>query len=181
MVKKIILFLLIIITSTILASIYGAIHNQVSYSISNEYFTKFKFEQFGIYFMGQNRPRLSSAIVGIFSTWWFGLIIGIINGTFGTFQPNLKLMWKSSFGTTIRILIITICFGIIGIIIGKLIITNLNFNWIIPDNLTDKKSFLIAGTMHDFSYFGGIVGLIYGIFYQRKIKSQYTTAVKKNG
>jgi hypothetical protein len=32
----------------LLSGAYGAIHNQVSYTVSPEYFTKFKFVQFGI-------------------------------------------------------------------------------------------------------------------------------------
>ena len=63
-----------IFISTILAGLYGIIHDQVTYSMSTEYFTKFKFIQFGI---GQAVPyRLGVSLVGLFATWWTGLIIG---------------------------------------------------------------------------------------------------------
>ncbi|WP_100612593.1 hypothetical protein [Confluentibacter lentus] len=173
MTKKIGLLILLIIISIILASIYGIFHNQISYSISTEYFTKFKFEQFGFVEYGLDTPRMTAGLIGIWATWWFGLLIGLINGIVGLFQPTSKIMWKSSFGATIRTLLIAIGFGILGILVGKFIISNLNANWNLPADLTDRESFLTAGTMHNFSYLGGIIGLIYGIIYQLKIKKAY--------
>ncbi|MGS2727880.1 hypothetical protein ACU8DI_14820 [Psychroserpens sp. BH13MA-6] len=170
MAKKIGLLILLIIISIILASIYGIFHNQISYSISTEYFTKFKFEQFGFVEYGLDTPRMTAGLIGIWATWWFGLLIGLIHGIVGLFQPTSKIMWKSSFGATIRTLLIAIGFGILGILVGKFIISNLNTHWNLPADLTDRESFLTAGTMHNFSYFGGIVGLIYGIIYQFKLK-----------
>ena len=169
MAKKIGLLILIVIISTILASIYGIFHNQISYSISNEYFTKFKLEQFG-FVAYPDTIIMTIGVVGFLSTWWFGLLIGLINGIVGLFQPTAKIMWKSAFGAIIRTLLIAIGFGVVGILVGKFIISNLNTNWNLPADLTDRKSFLTAGTMHNFSYLGGIVGLIYGIIYQLKIK-----------
>jgi len=139
MAKKIGLLILIVIISIILASIYGILHNQISYSISSEYFTKFKFDQIGKWLHQVENERIAISFVGIISTWWFGLLLGLI-------------------------------IGIVGILIGKFLISNLNTNWNLPAELIDRKNFLTAGTMHNFSYFGGIVGLIYGIIYQLKIK-----------
>jgi len=170
MAKKIGLLILIGIISIILASLYGILHNQISYSISTEYFTKFKFEQFGFVEYGLDTPRMTAGLIGIWATWWFGLLIGLINGIVGIFQPNVKIMWKSAFGATIRTLGIAIGIGIVGILVGKFIISNLNADWNLPIDLTDRKSFLTAGAMHNFSYLGGIIGLIYGIIYQLKIR-----------
>lgn len=168
MVKKLILFPIIIIISIILASIYGLVHNQISYSISTEYFTKFKFEQFGFVEYGLDTPRITAGLIGIWATIWFGFFIGLVNGFVGLFQPTSGIMWKSITGATIRTLFITIGFGIIGILVGMFLISNLN--WKFPADLNNQKTFLIAGTMHNFSYLGGLIGLIYGIVYQLKIR-----------
>jgi len=106
----------------------------------------------------------------MWSTWWFGLIIGLILGIVAMFQPNSKIMWKSGIVAVLRNLGITIGIGIIGILIGKLIVANSNLTWDFPANLIDKKNFITVGTMHEFSYAGGIIGLIYGILYQLKLK-----------
>ncbi|GAK98210.1 hypothetical protein-signal peptide and transmembrane prediction [Nonlabens tegetincola] len=170
MAKKIGLLLIIIFISIVLASIYGFLHNQISYSISTEYFTKFKFEQFGFVEYGTDTPRLTAGIIGMWSTWWFGLIIGLILGIVAMFQPNSKIMWKSGMTAILRNLGIAIGIGIVGILIGKFIMANSNLTWDFPADLIDKKNFITVGTMHEFSYAGGIIGLFYGILYQLKIK-----------
>ena len=172
MAKKIGILILVIFLSIIIASIYGILHNQISYSISSEYFTKFKFEQLGFWdyaFGNNNRKKI--AFIGILATWWFGLLIGLIHGIVGLFQQTHKIMWKSTLGAIIWNLGIAIGIGIIGILIGKFIVANLNLTWDFPADLIDKKNFIAVGTMHEFSYVGGIIGLIYGILYQLKIKN----------
>lgn len=47
--NKLKVFLLIIILPTIIAGFYGILHDQLTYTISSEYFTKFKFYQFGLW------------------------------------------------------------------------------------------------------------------------------------
>ena len=170
MTKKIGLLVLIGILSIILASLYGILHNQISYSISSEYFTKYKFDQIGKWLHQVENERIAISFVGFVSTWWFGLLIGLILGVIAMFQPNSKNMWKSVIGAILRTLGIAIGIGIIGILVGKFIISNINVNWDLPTELIDRRSFLTAGTMHNFSYLGGIIGLIYGIVYQLKIK-----------
>jgi len=170
MTKKIGILILTIILTPILAGIYGILHDQISYSISPEYFTKFKFAQFEFGFMAQNQPRLTASVVGFFSTWWTGLIIGIILSIIGLTFPNYKTMWKSIKIATIRTLGIALGIGLIGIVVGKLIISEIDGNWIIPDTVTNKKAFLTVGTMHTFSYIGGLIGLIFGVIYQLRLK-----------
>ena len=98
MAKKIGLLILIVIVSTILASIYGILHNQISYSISAEYFTKFKFDQIGEWLYRVQNERIAISFVGFISTWWFGLFIGLIIGITAMFQRNSKIMWRSAIG-----------------------------------------------------------------------------------
>ena len=111
--NKIGLLILTIVLSIILASIYGIIHNQISYSISEEYFTVFKFEQFGLWENGYGDESLKVSLVGGLSTWWFGLIFGIINGLIGLTQSTIKTMRESIIGATFRIFIFAILFGLI--------------------------------------------------------------------
>src|SRR3954468_16183226 len=56
------------------AGIYGAVHDQVSYAISPEYFTKLKFHQFWYADFGFH-PRVFAAEVGFLASWWVGMII----------------------------------------------------------------------------------------------------------
>ena len=44
--KKLLAFLTFIVLAMVTAGLFGALHDQVSYSVSREYFTRFKFSQF---------------------------------------------------------------------------------------------------------------------------------------
>ncbi len=46
--NKFIAFLLILLVAPLLGGIYGILHDQLTYTLSEEYYTKFKFIQFGI-------------------------------------------------------------------------------------------------------------------------------------
>jgi len=168
--KKIGILILTIILTPILAGIYGLIHDQISYSISPEYFTKFKFEQFGFVEYGLEDKRFTVGIIGIWATWWTGLIIGIVNGFTGLIQPSYRIMIKSVLKATFLTFIIAVIFGVIGLIIGKIVLSNTNIDWNFPSDLIDKKSFIAVGTMHNFSYIGGFVGMIIGMIYQIRMK-----------
>ncbi len=49
--------------------LYGAVHDQISFSISREYFTRMKFIQFAWADFGWPE-RLFAAEVGFLATWW---------------------------------------------------------------------------------------------------------------
>ena len=57
----------------LLAGCYGIFHDQVTYSISEEYFTRFKFLQFSYADFGLP-PRVFVAEIGFLATWWVGFV-----------------------------------------------------------------------------------------------------------
>ena len=46
--KKLLVYVLIVVIAVFAAGLYGVVHNQVSYTVAPEYFTKFKFRRFGL-------------------------------------------------------------------------------------------------------------------------------------
>ena len=184
--NKFIALILIFIIAPILGGIYGILHDQITYTISTEYYSKFKFIQFGLenWGLGQNigtlhnpeiileNPRFGAGIVGILATWWVGMIIGIILGFVGLIHLNGKMM----FSTTIKAFILTtgtaLLTGILGLGYGKVFLTENRPNWHFPENLNDYDNFILVGSMHNFSYLGGLIGLIIGIIYSVKQKKK---------
>jgi len=165
-------FFLIIILSTIIAGVYGILHDQFTYSISPEYYTKFKFYQFGFMDMGNEaifpNPRIEVSFVGFFATWWFGLLIGIIISLVGLIHKNGKIMFSVSMKAIYITILTTFIFGIIGLIIGKFYLANIGVNWQKPENLIDTENFIAVGSMHNFGYVGGLIGMILAIIYSVK-------------
>ncbi|MDD3721170.1 MAG: hypothetical protein PHW92_01600 [Lutibacter sp.] len=79
-------------------------------------------------------------------------------------------MTKSILKATFLIFTITVLFGVFGLIFGYLFLSNTEIDWNFPSDLIDKKSFITVGTMHNFSYVGGFVGMIIGMIYQIRQK-----------
>lgn len=74
--KKFSILIPIVIITPIIGGLYGILHDQLTYSISPEYYTKFKFYQFGLMDMGNEaifpNPRIEVSAVGFMATWWMG-------------------------------------------------------------------------------------------------------------
>ena len=58
---KFIEYLKALVIAIIIAGIYGAIHDQISFTFSEEYFTRFKFIQFNLSWAYES-PRLGAAL-----------------------------------------------------------------------------------------------------------------------
>jgi amino acid transporter len=171
--KKIFVFFLILLTAPLIAGLYGILNDQLSYTISPEYYTKFKFLQFGLIEEGvvpsPADQRLFVCVVGVGATWWMGLIIGAILAFVGLSHPGWKQMLRVTMRAVLIVVIVTFLFGLAGLAYGHLVLASQPReafpNWYIPDNLVHFSSFIKAGSMHNFSYLGGVVGLFIGIFY----------------
>jgi hypothetical protein len=63
------------VQGALIAGGYGILHDQLTYSISPEYFTEFKAAQFP--HVDFSRPgRVCAAQIGFMATWWVGFIAG---------------------------------------------------------------------------------------------------------
>src|SRR5205814_10033702 len=86
---KVALFPVLLIAACLTAGLYGALHNQISYTVSPDYFHAFKFHQFGI--PEQLRGRVGASIVGWHASWWMGLFIGVPVLLVGLILPGWKV------------------------------------------------------------------------------------------
>lgn len=179
-------FLLILVISPILGSVYGIVHDQITYSISEEYYTKFKFIQFGLENLGLgknigtgdapeiilNNPRFGAGIVGALATWWVGLVIGIFLGLTGLIHRNGKEMFVTSVKAFALIIGVALSTGLVGLLYGKLFLVDNPPNWFLPENLINRDTFIMVGSMHNFSYLGGLIGMLIGIFFSIRQKKK---------
>lgn len=166
----------IIFLSIIVAGIYGILHDQVTYTISNEYYTKFKFYQFGLADVGNEallpNPRLAVAAVGFMATWWTGLIIGTVLGITAMIYPDPESMRRAALKAMILTVLIAIKIAFIGFLYGLLYLANTGVTWV-PSHVIDQKNFIIVGCIHNFSYLGGAIGLITSVVFLIKQRKLY--------
>ncbi|MEO6303002.1 MAG: hypothetical protein ABIP51_07500 [Bacteroidia bacterium] len=166
--KKLGVFFIILLSTPLIAGLYGIVHDQITYSISEEYYTKFKFFQFKLAYLGNEaifpNPRIKVMQVGFMATWWTGLIIGLLQGLVGFIHKDFKTMFKLVFKSVFIVVLITMFTGIVGFFYGKFFLTDPD--WYFPENLLDKQSFINVGSIHNFGYLGGLLGLFAGIIFQ---------------
>ena len=180
--RKIDVYLFMFLPAVFIAAVYGAIHNQISYSFSSEYFTHFKFIQFGIPW-AQESQRLGAAYVGALATWWMGGILFSILGLFGFMFSSTKQMALELFRSFIIVVTIALLTGLLGLLYGYLIVNDTTISnyskWLWPD-VTHPIQFIRVGFMHNASYLGGFMGLIGGICYllmAKRVKAKTTKQV----
>jgi hypothetical protein len=171
-IKKFAVLILLIFGGVVVASLYGAVHNQLSFTVSSEYFTAFKFRQFSI---PPSWPQRSgAAFVGVLASWWMGLPIGFILGLVGLIHKNASSMLKFSLQSFTVVTIVTLAIGIVGLLYGFVYLSQLPLSefsdWYIPPALNDSRAFIEAGSMHNFSYLGGVIGMFVGVWWQVRCK-----------
>lgn len=178
MMKKTHAFLYVLLLAPFIAGIYGILHDQITYSISPEYYTEFKFIQFGL--SDEKYPTLVPhwllvCVVGFLATWWMGPPIALFLLLVGLKNPTAKGMFITAIRAIVVTMITAMITGIFGLMYGLFSIPDTTY-WYIPENLIDKSSFIAVGSMHNFSYLGGLLGMILGIFYTlrtvKKVKGQ---------
>ena len=155
--------ILIIILSIVIASLFGAIHNQISYSVSSEFFKNFLFGNFGVYDWEIKNDRILASLVGILGSYWVGLILGIIYSIIFLF-----LKTENNFKNILYAIFRNIGFAFIGSLAGYIIgkfISLENSGVFIDFGTQFPRNYIEASYMHTGSYFGGIVGLVLGIIY----------------
>lgn len=170
-IAKAVTYLMLVIFSVIISGIYGVLHDQITCSISPEYYTEFKFYQFGLYdeFDGQVPLRIGAIIVGFIATWWVGIPIGVILAGLVLFMLR-KNPIKFFFKSILRVFVVAILFGLLGYLLaGNVFSIPIHF---IPNTVEDVIAYEKVGIIHNFSYLGGLAGLVVGIIYivRKKIK-----------
>jgi len=162
---KLIAFLLLLLLAIAIAGAYGIVHNQISYTVSPEYFTKFKFEQFDL--LDSALPeRIRASIIGFHAASWMGIPIGLLVGAVGLVHPGARRMLRVSLWSFVLVAVFTLFVGLLGLAygIGQTASVDLQEyrGWYVPSGVEDLRGFLCAGYMHNSSYLGGGLGILVG-------------------
>lgn len=146
------------VVACVIAGGYGVVHNQVSYTVSPDYFHAFKFHQFRIPPGAQN--RWGAAAVGWQAAWWLGLLIGppLIVLTHrrcrGRVPPNLLV---PAFLLVAGVAAV-VGLGALGLSRWTIDERSVSERWI-PEDVADPVAYVRAGRLHDASYAGGLIGV----------------------
>lgn len=158
------LFPVLLAAACLVAGLYGALHNQISFTVCPDYFFAFKFHQFAIPEHLQN--RLGAAIVGWKASWWMGLIISVPVLLVGLIHSDWQAYLKYGSRAFAVVICTALVVGLGALAVGFFTISaaELPDGWY-PGEVKDQVAFARAGTMHNASYLGGGIGIITGSIY----------------
>jgi hypothetical protein len=166
-------FVLFLFLAIVAAGLFGAVHDQISCTVSPEYFNRFKFPMFHL--LDTHTPeRIRAAEVGVLASWWMGIPLGLLSGVAGFIHKD-PVQMNSALLKSIPVIVgFTLAFALAGLVYGYLQTQTVDIaaydGWYIPPGLTNIRRFLCAGYMHNSAYLGGVVAIPVAWAYHFSIK-----------
>jgi hypothetical protein len=156
------IYLAFIALAVVAAGVFGAVHDEISYTVSQEYFTKFKFLQFRL--LDSDIPeRIRAARVGFLASWWMGIPLGVLAGLGGFAQRTPSQMWRALLWSLPVLVTFTLAIALLGLAYGLHQTETFNLGdyagWYLPPALDHPRRFLCAGYMHNSAYIGGALSI----------------------
>jgi hypothetical protein len=157
----------------LVGGIYGVLHDQITYSISEEYFTKLKFHQF--HYANFGFPvRIFVGEVGFLATWWVGMFSAWFLARIAIPAWPLRIALKNCLIGFCIIFGFAIIAGITGWCLGLRHSSDYS-NWEELSALlgvTKVPAFVRVAYIHNASYIGGLVGLIIAVIFLLRERSR---------
>jgi hypothetical protein len=158
------------VLGAVVAGVYGIVHDQITYSISSEFFTRLKFQQFHWADLG-GPPRLFVAEIGFLATWWVGFFAAwfLTRVTVRVFSP------KVAFRHAVCGFLIVFAAALGAANVGNLLgCARTDFSaWEglgSTMQVRDLPNFVRVAYIHNAGYLGGLIGSIAAIVYVRRCK-----------
>jgi hypothetical protein len=154
------------------AVLYGILNDQITVTLSPEYFSVFKRHQFWplLEAMGwTNAPaRLQAVPIGAAATWWFGLILGMTVSLAGT-VGRLPRLTTRQFGRAVGVVMLTtavtslLC-GVVAYLVEPAIPGASQQEHAMFESIFgaihEWRRFFAVGWWHNGAYLGGLCGAI---------------------
>jgi hypothetical protein len=153
-----------------LAGCYGALHDQISYSISPEYFEKLKFHQFSYANFGWPR-RVFASEVGFLASFWVGLAGGwfIARAAVAAAQPISRNQIVKSFAIVAAITLLGGAMGALaGVIASRAGDLSGWEHWQRDLDIRQIRPFVVVAYLHAGSYIGALAGIIAAVVLVRR-------------
>lgn len=164
-------FFLLVALATGSATIFGALHNQLSYSVGPDYFVNLKFAQFGL--PEGTAPRLGAAQVGMMASWWMGALVSLPALVLGLFTvPSARSYLAAGIGAIGLVLVLATFAALMGLVGGLVADATGMLDGVVtlPEGVA-RSDFLRAGFMHEAAYVAAGLGALLAIWPMRRARA----------
>ena len=163
------------IIGALVAGTYGIVHDEITYTISPEYFTRVKFRQFAAADFGLPR-RIFVGEIGFLATWWVGFIAVWFQARLALPALPRELALRRIRSGVAMMFACAVVGGLLGAGFGRAARPDwlaARF-WAYGEDLgvRDLHHFVVVAIIHYGSYGGGLVGLIASLFRLRGLRSR---------
>jgi len=165
--------IIVAVCGALVAGGYGIVHDQMTYAISEEYFSKLKFDQFRWADVGLP-DRLFVAEIGFLATWWVGFFCAWFLGRrVIPNQPRRRAVGQVANGCAI-VFVSTLLCGIVGFGYGLWRGPEADYSYweqtLYDLGIEQKWAFIRVAYIHIASYVGGLTGLVLALVFVRPVK-----------
>ena len=168
------------VMGALIAGLYGVVHDQITYSISTEYFTRLKFFQFHYADFGLP-PRYFVAEIGFLATWWVGFIAGWFLARVAVPGAAPTIARSRCYRGFAVILTCAFAASLVGFGLGVARGPSADFSrwqgFASQSGIVDLPSFVRVAFIHNASYLGGLIGLVVALVDLHRVKRQADEAV----
>jgi len=160
----------------LIAGLYGILHDQITYTISPEYFTRLKFDQFDYAEPANGSQREFAARIGFLATWWVGGITAWVFARVGIMReqriPPLREVAVGFVIVFTTSLLSALCGWIWGQCRKGTGHSDGWLGWMHSLGVTESGDFMTVAYIHNASYIGGVLGTFFGLFYLAKMRKR---------
>lgn len=147
----------------LIGGVYGIAHDQITYAIAPEYFTKLKFHQFHYADFGLGN-RVFASTIGFLATWWVGLIAAWLLARRLIPHQTRETAYRQIRNGILCVFLFGLSFGLLGYAYGLWRGPTADYSywdWAFQKyDVTDNWSFVRVAYIHNAGYLGGIIGLV---------------------
>jgi len=166
--------LVIALLGSLIAGLYGILHDQVTFTLSPEYYTEVKYYQF--HYLPEHVPdRVRVGMIGFLATAAMGGICGWFLSRIVIPRHPFPVALRLCLRSFVLLFLITLTAGILGYVVAPLAMQNTS-KWEpigYMFGVQDISSFVTVAIIHQAGYIGAFTGLICSGIRLRRMPSSY--------
>ena len=159
-----------------LAGVYGVVHDQLTYTISPEYFTRLKFDQFAYARPADDSPRIFAGTIGFLATWWVGAMTAWILWRVSLFREKRIAPLREMAPAFGIVFLVSFVIALGGYAWGRWRRgTGYDESWLdftASLGVLDTPAFMTVAYIHNASYLGGVAGTVLSIVYLARARKR---------
>jgi hypothetical protein len=153
------------------AAMYGIVNDQITATISPEYYSVYKHQQFAPALkqigLTDAPTRVQALAVGVMATWWFGLFLGIMLGISSVVGRNAPLSTRRYVGAVMWVMSVTLgfsaLFGVVAYAAEPLVRPTPD-NWPFLEGITNTGRAFAVCWWHNGAYLGALAATVVASF-----------------